>query len=217
MSAPSQWVPRARHVGVAACGWAWLFAAAHVYWALGGRIGLTAGQPTDLRFADDPVTYVLSWALLVYLFGVLGLFPRALVWPAERQDRRWLQRAAILAGYIGAGGLAVYGLVVSQAGALAGIGLGISVAGLLIGLLRPQTQRVATWMVFVATVAFGVGMLVYGVSYLVVAAHTEDVATRTVYAITGGVSWTGEGILFIATGWFATHIQPSTTPTRSAA
>lgn len=199
---------RARRIGVAAATWAWLFAAAHVYWALGGPIGLTPAQTTELQ-VDGSVPYVLSWMVVTYLFAALGLFPLALVWPAGAGARRRLQRVAIGAGYSGMAGLALYGVLLSDAVGPIVLGGGVGLAGAVVGLLRPQRYTTETWMVLVATIAFGIGMLLYGLSYGVAAALSPDAQTRLVYAVTGGVSWTGEGVLFVATAWAATRCPPT--------
>jgi hypothetical protein len=66
-SGPSRWE---RWVGYAACAWALLFAAAHVYWAVGGTALIGEGPTggTNERLASGSWKYLTGWTVLTFLF-----------------------------------------------------------------------------------------------------------------------------------------------------
>ena len=92
---------RAWRWGYAAAVWAGLFAAAHLYWALGGSIGLAQSAGAELA-RDRPTWFVVlglyGVALLLALGAVLGV---AL---AHGQRGRWMSR---LLPFVGGGVAAV--------------------------------------------------------------------------------------------------------------
>lgn len=56
-------------------------------------------------------------------------------------------------------------------------------------------------MVLVATWAFGVGMTLYGGAYVYLAFLQPTAEELLGYLLVGGVNWTVEGLLFVATAW----------------
>ena len=196
-------VSAVRWIGYVACSWAFLFAAAHVYWGFGGQIGLFGTSDTLLMFAADPTMYILSWTLSVFLFTTIGLFPLALVCPGEWLHQRQLQRVALVLGYLGMTLVALYGFLISHEVIMGLAGLGVCLLGAVVAVARPGDVPILQWMVYVATWTLGLGMILYGVSYLVIAVLNVSTKYFLIYLITGGMSWTIEGVLFVATAWMA--------------
>ena len=82
-------MPRARRrqatwAGYAACAWALLFAAVHLYWGLGG----TAGLPPGLSVVDTPALFVID-LLAIPLCLAAAALALALVRPWGGQLPRW--------------------------------------------------------------------------------------------------------------------------------
>ena len=77
---------RAAWVGYAACAWAFLFAIAHFYWALGG----CAGFPVEACEAGLSNPWFLAYDLIAGVLCVLGaVIALALVRPWGRTITRW--------------------------------------------------------------------------------------------------------------------------------
>jgi hypothetical protein len=76
---------RAARAGYAACAWAFLFAAAHFYWALGG----CAGFPVEACEAGLSNAWFLAYDLVAGVLCVLGaVIALALARPWDRMIRR---------------------------------------------------------------------------------------------------------------------------------
>jgi hypothetical protein len=93
--------------GYAAAAWAFLFAAASFYWALGGPLGVETIGPgiTGPALAGDPTILAVIW-ITGALKVVAGVVALALIQPRGRRVPRW---ALLLFGW-GAGALfLVYG------------------------------------------------------------------------------------------------------------
>lgn len=181
---------RAAWAGVAAFAWAVLFAAAHVYWAVGGAALLSAAMVDDGRaqWERDPWGYAVSWTILTLLLVGAGLFPLALVWPERWVGRRGMERLAVAAGYSGMAWLIGRGVATGEP-ALAVLGGGGAALGGAVALVRPRGERVSRWLVLVATWGLGAAMMLDGGAYLLA------------YVVAGGVSWSLGGALFVATAW----------------
>lgn len=106
------------------CGWAFIFGAWHLYWALGGRLGLltsTGGNVDELAAHRDQAFVALGLWGVVVLCLVLGLIALAMARPWGRVFPRWallvLAWAAcavmLLRGvvYLAVSGLAVAGVI----------------------------------------------------------------------------------------------------------
>ena len=103
--------PAGRWVDVAAVAWAVLFAAPHMWWALGVTAGFPGGEESYTRFMSSTWRFV-SDLLVVALSLLAALVVVALARPAGRTPRRWLPQtmAWIACGMLSLRGLA--GLVV---------------------------------------------------------------------------------------------------------
>lgn len=199
---------RATWIGHAACAWALLFAAEHIYWACGGSLLVGEANVRDSMnwFAHNPWSYVLSWGLLVALFAILALFPLALVWPGKRIKQRHMQVIALVAGYLGMTLMAVYSFTTqnSQMGLLC---LGVCIFGLAVAFLRPRTQSIPGWLVFVGNWIFGGGMAIYGCIYIIAALFHIHTDYFLLYLVGGGINWAVEGILFVAVAWMVSRMR----------
>jgi hypothetical protein len=93
--------------GYAAAAWAFLFAAASFYWALGGRIGLESIGPaiTEPALAGDPTILALVW-ITGALKVVAGIVALALIQPWGRRLPRGI---VLLAGWGASALFLVYG------------------------------------------------------------------------------------------------------------
>jgi Protein of unknown function (DUF3995) len=85
----------------AACAWAVLFAAANVYWGLGGRLAV----PLPDAALDEPAVVALNWLAVVPKVG-LGLVALATVQPWGRALPR---RLLLVATYGPGAGMFLYG------------------------------------------------------------------------------------------------------------
>jgi len=186
-----------RWTGYVAFAWGTLFAAQHLCWFLAGRFGQ---GPT----VQDTWSATLSGIFSVLLFGLLALFPLALVWPFCWIGQRRLQIALLAASYVTMILLNLSSFLFSWSGPRSGFGLYpllVCVIGGLVAFVRPRDQSIAYWMVLVATWAFGAGMALYGGAYVFLAFLQPTVDGLLGYLLVGGVNWTVEGVLFVATAW----------------
>lgn len=197
----SRW---ATWIGYAACAWGMYFAAAHVYWACGGSLGLPADQVQTAGelFVKDPWNFVISWGLLSIEFAIVALFPLALIWQGKRISQHRAQVITIVSGYIGMILFAVYSFATRDI-VMGLVCCGICLLGVLVGRLRPRAQSAMRWIVSVATWLFGLGMAIYGCAYIVMALLHPDAPYFLTYIFVGGVNWLGEGALFVATAILA--------------
>jgi hypothetical protein len=203
-----RWPVRAAY---AACIWALVFAAAHVYWASGGTVllGEAADPSPAILFARDPWSYAIGWAILSVLFVFAGLFPLALVWTSGiRISRSVMQTGVVSLAYAGMIVLTLFGLT-AQASGLVLLGIGVCALGLVFANVRPRGQPIAGWTVLVATWGLGLAMSVYGCGYVVAAVGEIDSELFLVYLVTGGVSWLGGDALFVATARLANRREVS--------
>jgi hypothetical protein len=194
---PSRWVAWA---GYAACAWGIFFALQHLIWILAGRfeLSLASGRP-----ATDPWAYAIAAVFSVLLFTLLALFPLALVWPGHRLSRRQLQVALLAASY---GAM----LLLNLSSVVFSLGFGLypvtlCVIGGLVTLVRPGHRSIPQWMVLIAAWALGVRMTLYGGGYVYLAFLQPTAETFLGYLLVGGMNWTVEGLLFVATAWLAGH------------
>ena len=135
--------PKAAWAGYAACAWALAFAAVHLYWALGGTVGL----PEGLTVAMNPALFVID-VLAVPLSVVGALLALSLVRPWGQLFPRRLLLAC------GWGACAL--LIVHSAPTL--IGGVLAAAGLSTGDLSVLER----WSLFVYEPWFFIGGLLYG-------------------------------------------------------
>ncbi|GAB3899092.1 hypothetical protein GCM10029964_084520 [Kibdelosporangium lantanae] len=94
--------------GYFACVWCVLFAALHVYWAVGGDVGLASSAGTDLA------THRPSWFVLLGLWGVALLLVAGAAFSVGMT--RWrlrgrLRRVVVILGWLGGVVLLARGLL----------------------------------------------------------------------------------------------------------
>ena len=186
-----------RWTGYAAFAWGMFFAAQHAYWLLAGRFGL---EPT----VHDTWSVTLSGIFSVLLFGLLALFPLALVWPFCSIGPRRLRIALLAASYVTMILLNLSSFLFSWSRPWSGFGLYplfVCAIGGLVAFARPRDQSIPRWMVLIATWAFGAGMTLYGGAYVFLAFLQPTVDGLLGHLLVGGVNWTVEGVLFVATAW----------------
>lgn len=193
----SRWV---LWVGYVSCAWGMWFAALHASLFFQG--GSFAGQS---QFAHNPWVYGLSSALSVLLFTSAALFPLALVWPFRWMSQPRMQIITLILAYIGMIGFTIYEHVLAQEPGVALAGAGVCVLGVVVALVRPRSQNVAHWMVLIATWIIGVGMALYGGAYVSIAFFQPTFEKGLGYFLLGGVNFTVEGILFVATAWLTSQ------------
>lgn len=155
-------------IGYAACLWAVLFAAAHLYWAGGGTFNMNAQEIGDGRkwFAQSPMTYLFSWGITITMFAIEGLFPLALVWKGNRVSKLYIQVITLLLAYAGMIVFALGSFFVTQQILLSLIALAICIVGVLVAFTRPGSQPgMLHWMILVATWVLAVGNLLNGLIY----------------------------------------------------
>ena len=192
---------RARWVGYAACGWGAFFAAQHLY-------GVVTGKFESGTAIHDPWSYVIAEVFSVLLFTLLALFPLALVWPSRWIGQRRLQITLLATSYGAMILLNLSSFLFSWSGAWSGFGwypLLVCVNASLVAFVRPRHQSILPWMVLVATWAFGVGMTLYGGAYVYLAFLRPNFESFLGYLLIGGLNWTVEGLLFVATAWLASR------------
>lgn len=144
--------------GYAACLWAVLFAAVHLYWAGGGTFAMNALEIEQGRMwlAQAPVPYLFSWGITTVMFVVEGLFPLALVWQGGRA--RYIQIVTLTLAYAGMIVFALGNFLVVHQPLLGLVALFICALGVLVGFIRPRSQAsVPQWMILVATWVLAVG------------------------------------------------------------
>lgn len=112
-----------------------------------------------------------------------------------------MQIITLILAYIGMIGFTIYELVLAQEPGVALFGAGVCLVGALVALMRPENQSRASWMVLIATWVVGVGMALYGGAYVYLAFFQPTFEKRLGYFLLGGVNFTVEGILFVATAW----------------
>jgi hypothetical protein len=194
---PARW---ATWAGYAACAWGALFAAQHLYWTLTGWY--EAGR-LGVQSSHDPWAGVIAEVLSVLLFTLLALFPLALVWPFCWLSRRTLHIMLLATSY---GAMILLNL--SSVVFSLGFGLyplAICVVGGLVAFVRPRRHSIPQWMVLVATWALGVGMTLYGGVYVYLAFFQPTAEMFFIYLVIGGMNWTVEGLLFVATAWLTSR------------
>lgn len=200
-SLPSRWIV---WTGYAACAWALLFAIEHAYWAFGGTWLLESGSTQELQrqFAENPASYIISWAVDVMVFAVLALFPLALIWRGKRISQSRMQILTLAYAYASLFFFALTG-VIRRDSMLIVFSLAVSVLSIPIAFMRPRNQNIPSWLVTFATWAFGIGMTLYGFSYFIVAFLNIHTGHFWTYIAAGGINWTIEGILFMIVAWLA--------------
>ncbi|WP_018681796.1 DUF3995 domain-containing protein [Actinokineospora enzanensis] len=101
-----------RHWGHAAATWCTVFALLHLYWALGGSLGLAVSAGPTLA-ANRP-----TWFVLAGLWGVAALLLLGAVFTlalSHWRPRGYLRRAATLLGYLIGGLLLLRGVLIELA------------------------------------------------------------------------------------------------------
>ncbi|WP_201371864.1 DUF3995 domain-containing protein [Ktedonobacter robiniae] len=190
--------------GYAACAWALLFALEHAYWAFGGTWLLASGSTQELQrqFAENPASYIISWAVDVMVFAALALFPLALIWRGKRISQSRMQILTLVYAYVSLFFFVLTG-VIRHDSMLIIFSLAVSVLSIPIAFMRPRNQNIPSWLVIFATWIFGIGMILYGLSYFIVAFLNIHAGHFWTYIAAGGLNWTIEGILFIMVAWLA--------------
>ncbi|EFH88976.1 DUF3995 domain-containing protein [Ktedonobacter racemifer] len=198
---PSRWIV---WTGYAACAWALLFAMEHAYWAFGGTWLLASGSTQELQrqFAENPASYIISWAVDVMVFAVLALFPLALIWRGKRISQSRIQIFTLIYAYASLFFFALTGMI-RHDNMLVLFSLAVSVLSIPIAFIRPRNQNIPSWLVTFATWTFGIGMTLYGLSYFIVAFLNIHAGHFWTYIAAGGLNWTIEGILFMMVAWLA--------------
>lgn len=110
---------RAAWMEYAACAWALLFAAMHIYWALGG----TAGLPSGKMVPEAGGALLAIDVAAIPLCIVAGLIALALVQPWGRIIPRWMMLAAAWAAGVAFALRAVVGLLQDGLAVTSGIPL----------------------------------------------------------------------------------------------
>lgn len=173
--------------GYAACAWAFVFAAAHYYWAFGGAwlVGEEGLEQSRRLLASDPWYYWLSWTVLGAAFAAAGLFPLALSRPRPGRRSRWVVET-LTTGVCGVLLLLVAALVASDGPSWTQVPFLLCAAGL--ALVRLRYGTVPRRALRAVTGLLGLGMLLYGLFGL---AHASP----------WGAWWSAGGLLFVATAW----------------
>ena len=136
---------RRRWISYAACVWAVLFAAPHIWWALGNPFAFPGGEPSYRVFMSATWRIVFDWVVVLLSFISFGV-ALALVRPWGRTIPQWpLRAAAWTASAIltlrGAGGLAVDGLTDLEDPSRPIWTVGFVVGGLLFGGVAWRAHR----------------------------------------------------------------------------
>ncbi|GHO97851.1 hypothetical protein KSF_078990 [Reticulibacter mediterranei] len=194
----SRWTLR---VGYAACAWGIWFVILHAYVFVGGGGSFNVQS----QFARNPWIYVLSTSLSILLFTAAALFPLALIWPFRWLSQPRMQIITLALAYIGMIGFAVYELVFAQELGASLFSFGVCLIGVLVAFVRPHNLSVAHWMVLVATWTIGIGMILYGSSYVWFAFLQSSFEKGLGYFLLGGVNFTVEGILFVAIAYLTSQ------------
>ncbi|GCE31850.1 hypothetical protein KDA_73340 [Dictyobacter alpinus] len=190
-SRASRWI---LWVGYAACAWGIWFATLHALLFFGGG---SFDIPNISRWL-----YILLTTLSVLLFTTAALFPLSLIWPFHWLRKSRLQMITLVLAYIGMLGFTLYELVLAknEPGAV-GFGVGVCVLGVIVAFIRPRKYNIAQWMVLIATWAIGIGMTLYGGAYICLSFFQPTFEQGLSYFSLGGINFTVEGILFVATAW----------------
>jgi hypothetical protein len=175
---------RAARLGYAACAWAFLFAAAHYYWAFGGAwlVGESGADQSRELLASDPRYYWTSWMVLGTAFAAVGLFPLALSRPRADRLPRWMSEALTL-GACGVLLLLVAALVASDGPSWVQAPFLLCAFGL--ALVRVRYGTGPRRALLTATVTLSLGMSLYG-------------ALGLAYLSLWGAWWLVGGALFLA-------------------
>jgi hypothetical protein len=152
----------AARIGYAACAWAFLFAAAHYYWAFGGAylVGESGVDQSRELLASDPWYYWTSWMVLGTVFAAAGLFPLALSRPRADRLPRWMGETLTL-GVCGVLLLLVAALAASDGPSWTQAPFLLCAAGL--ALVRDRYRTIPRRALLAATGILGLGMSLYGV------------------------------------------------------
>jgi hypothetical protein len=188
--------PLTKWIGYAACAWGLLFAALHVLLFYGG--GSFIVQP---QLANNFGIYLLSCTISVLLFISVALLPLALVWPFRWISHRSLQIVTLLMGYLALSSFAIYEWVVAAEQKAALTAALVCAISAVFAFVRPKSQSVARWLVFIATWVFGAGMALYGGAYVTLAFFQPTFDKILGYLFLGGMTFSVEGLLFMATAW----------------
>ncbi|RED63312.1 hypothetical protein [Cohnella lupini] len=192
--------PLTKWIGFAACAWGLLFAAGHVLLFFGGGSFIVRPQ-----FANNYGIYLLASTISVLLFISIAMLPLALVWPFRWISQRRLQILTLLLAYLALSSFAIYEWVIAaeqRAALLTALVCAISIVA---AFVRPKSQSVARWLVFIATWVFGAGMALYGGAYLILAFFQPTFDKFLGYLFLGGMTFFVEGLLFLATGWLVSR------------
>ena len=98
-------------------------------------------------------------------------------------------------------GFTIYEWVIVQELGSALFGAGVCILGVVVALVRPKTQRPVHWMLLIATWAVGICMMLYGAAYVYSSFFQPRFEKGLSYFLLGGMNFTIEGILFVATAW----------------
>ncbi|GHO78229.1 hypothetical protein KSD_60000 [Ktedonobacter sp. SOSP1-85] len=189
-------------IGYAACAWGLWFVAIHLYFFMSGE-----SINGESQFVHEPWLYVLSWTLSLLLFTAAALFPLALIWRFRWMSQGYMQMVTLILAYMGMIGFTIYEWVIAQELGVALFGAGICILGVVVALVRPKTQRPVHWMLLIATWAVGVGMMLYGAAYVYSSFFQPTFEKGLSYFLLGGMNFTIEGILFVATAWHVSRRQ----------
>jgi hypothetical protein len=194
LPSPTKWI------GYAACAWGLLFAALHVLLFFGGGSFIVEPQ-----FTNNYGIYLLSCTISVLLFISVALLPLALVWPFRWISQRRLQILSLLLGYLALISFAIYEWVVAAEQRAALTSALVCAISLVVAFVRPKSKSVAQWLVFIATWVFGAGMTLYGGAYVIFAFFQSTFEKFLGYLFLGGMTFTVEGLLFMATVWLVSR------------
>jgi hypothetical protein len=197
----SSWTLR---VGYAACAWGLWFAAVH-FWLFFGP----GSFRVQVQFAHSTWVYAFASILSVLMFTAAALLPLALVWPFRWTSQRRVQQVTVILSYAALIGFIVYELVVAQELGVALSGATVCIVGGAVALTRPRHETIAHRMVLTATWAVGIGMTLYGGAYIYFAFLQPTFERGLGYFLLGGVNFTLEGILFVATAWMSSRGVPA--------
>jgi hypothetical protein len=192
--------PLTKWIGYAACAWGLLFAAAHVLLFFGG--GSFIVQP---QFDNNHEIYLFASTISVLMFTSVALLPLALVWPFHWISQRRLQIITLLMGYLALISFAIYEWVVAAEQRVALLTALVCAISVVVAFVRPKSQSITRWLVFIATWVFGAGFALYGSAYVILAFFQPTFDKFLGYLFLGGMTFFVEGLLFLATGWLVSR------------